>query len=156
MTLERDTLADEQLDALLADLPREDVPAAFATGVTQRIDARRRRAARRRTWAAAAVVAALGTSTWLTHDLRTRRMSAAQEAAIRLELRQLGAQLERLEQQRARARPVVFLGATEEVDIVVDLYRLATSRARHDTAHDHPSTRTVSHTTETPSGDTQP
>ncbi len=130
MNPNHDSLADEQLDALLDGLPREDVPTTFATAVTRRIDARRRRSARRRTLVAAAVVAALGSSTWLTHDHRARRMSATQEAAIRLELRQLGAELERLEEQRARARPVVLLGTTEEVDIIVDVYRLATHRAR--------------------------
>ncbi len=120
--------ADQQLDALLDALPRVGVPESFALDVLTRIDTQRRRTSRWRALAAAAVVAALGSSTWFAHSHRSEQARNAHEIAMRQELRSLGAELRQLERQRDQAQPVVFLGTTDDVDIVVDLRRLAQYR----------------------------
>lgn len=118
---------DEQLDALLRALPRTTVPERFAGQVLSGIERRRRLRARWRNMAAALAVAALGSSLWLASPPGAHA-PATTTAVLRDELHRLSVELEQLEQQRARMRPVLHLAATDEVDIVIDLHRLAQRR----------------------------
>lgn len=120
------TMGDE-LDRLLAALPRERARRGFTDGVLSRIDGG---PVRRRRWlllAATGAAAALLVAVAALHLERER--SGRDELALRIaELRRDHARLsEELRQLRTRLRreqPVLYLGGDDRVDYVLDLRRL--------------------------------
>lgn len=125
---------DPQLSRLLSELPRDEASPYFTAGVLSRIRQRRPvpraglwRLALATTFAAALLVSGLGLREFRDQH---RHWKERQEAIARLE--SLEARKQRLEdeirtlQRLARdAQPVVYLGSTSNLDVVVDLRRLA-------------------------------
>ena len=120
---------DNRLSQMLQSLPREKAGADFTARVRRRLETRTASLFPPARWpvlaaAAAAVVLALGLG-W-----REWRQDQAQQATVaRLEplleeTQALEEELLTLRRLTAAARPVVYLGGTEEVDLVLDLARL--------------------------------
>lgn len=118
---------DDRLSAALESLPREQAGPEFTAGVLRRIEPATprwlpaERPARR--WAplaaAALVVLTLGFG-W--REWRHRQMAESLQALL-AEKQALEAELESLRRLTRAARPVVYLGSDDEVDLVLDLER---------------------------------
>ncbi len=120
-------ISDERLSAALRSLPRERAGTGFTREVLVRLDRRPRRRAptRWRLAAAAAAVAVLA----LSFGLREWRHAEEQRATV-ARLERLLAEKQALETELAalrrltdEARPLVYVGGNERVDLVVDLAR---------------------------------
>ena len=128
---------EERISRLLASLPRETASPQFTAGVLERLaDAPRRR--RQQRWIAAACAAVVllagtfGLRWWSEERARERQR---QEALVRLEAleaekRALEDEISRLRRMARDARPVVYLGSTPNLDMVLDLGRLARRRSQ--------------------------
>lgn len=123
---------EERISQLLRSLPREEASPYFTAGVLRRLregESPRRRIPRRVLAAVAAVLVlalAFGAREgWHRYQLRQSR---ARLAALRAEHEALNTELRALRELAAEARPVVYLGSRGDVDLVVDLARLARQR----------------------------
>lgn len=125
------TSEDSRLDALLAALPRVRAAPSFGAEVARRIARRRERSARARRLALAAGTAlALGLAAWAWTVDSERRAAHRELLALRAEVAALRGELADLERLRSAARPIVHLGSTDRVDLVLDLERLAATGRR--------------------------
>lgn len=119
-------LDDRVLDALLDRLPTAKAPEDFAEQVFGRLARRRARGrAFRGVGAVAAAAVLLTASLWSFGARRDDRATQREVAALRAEILALRQELGRLEVSAEAARPVLYLGSTDEVDVVLDLRRLA-------------------------------
>lgn len=170
---------DQQLDDALRGLPRIEPSSHFTT----RVLAHAREHARRPSWrgwtrhrltaqlmasAAIAAVAALSVNTWRHTKLPVSVATAARPAvaederrALRSEYEALRSELAALERLRAVSNPVLYLGSTDQVDLVLDLGRYVRERQRGTTttpAHFRAPTRQppIRHTDDTTSGGLYP
>ena len=129
---------EERITRLLGSLPREQASPHFTAAVLRRIEAGAAPPRPLRRWAVAACAAVLlaaagfGVHQWSEERLRDRQR---QEALARLEVleaekRALEAEIARLQRQARDAQPVVYLGSTPNLDMVLDFSRLARRRAQ--------------------------
>ena len=119
---------DDRISAALESLPREEAGTDFTAGVLRRLEERPRRLFTAR-WAMAAaaaaiVVLALGFGWREWRHQQQRRQAVAQLEMLLAEKQELEAELRSLRRLSSRARPVVYLGGNENVDLVLDLARL--------------------------------
>jgi hypothetical protein len=141
-------MEDESVRQLIAGLPRETARPGFTAAVLRRLAEPERPAARARSWQLAWAGAALtgvvlaagswGFSTW-------RERGEAEEARrmveqIKAEHAQLAAEVRALREER---QPVVYVGGDEDVDLVVDLSRVAPKRGGASRAVAVPVARTT-------------
>ncbi len=118
---------NDRIATALKSLPREEAGPDFTTGVLRRIDEPPRRAFTG-PWAMAAVTAAvvlalgLGWREWRHHQEQKR--AVAQLEILLAEKQELEEELHLLRRLASEARPVVYLGGNERVDLVLDLARL--------------------------------
>jgi hypothetical protein len=115
----------DPLDELLQGLPRVEASDGFTGRVLAGLEGRPRRTTRSGTvgWA---VAAALLLVALLVGGLRVEQQHAAGEratraAALRSEHESLQQDLARLRSLAETERPVVYLGGTDQVDLVLDL-----------------------------------
>lgn len=121
---------DDRLSRALKSLPRERAAAGFTTAVLARLDERPRRPAwpaRPLAVAAAVLLVALATAALSWRHLETERDVARLEA-LRSEKLALETELARLERLAREARPVIYLGGTSDLDLVLDVGRLRQRR----------------------------
>ena len=117
---------DDRLRQALRSLPRAQARPGFTGQVLRRLEEERSGFLPPRwAWAAAAAVLVLALAFgWRDWQHRQQRSATlAQLEALLLEKRQLEAELVALQQLTADARPVVYLGGNERVDLVLDLAR---------------------------------
>lgn len=132
---------DDELGRLLRSLPREAARPGFGAGVMARIAAREARGGellafpgRRRlpSWsgwlmaAAALLLCGLGLREW--QHRREVDESLRRIAELRGQYEALAGQIAALKKEAADSRPVVYLGGNHEVDLVLDLGKLAEAR----------------------------
>lgn len=129
-------MEEELISQRLRELPRHEASPYFTAGVLRRLrEGPRRRPFQRplrRLAMAAATAATLVVGIFGAHQLaeERERQQERRQALVRLEtLEQQKAQLENeirsLRRLARDAQPVVYLGSTPRVDVVVDLRRLA-------------------------------
>ncbi len=124
---------EERITRLLGSLPREEPSPHFTAAVLRRLEASAAAPRRPRLrWAVAACAAVLlAAGVFGVHRSGERaRDRQRQEALVRLEAleaekRALESELSDLRRLARDARPVVYLGSTPKLDMVVDLNRLA-------------------------------
>lgn len=143
---------DQRLDDALRGLSRIEPSSHFTT----RVLAHARERARRAPWhaltrhrltvqlmasAAIAALAALSVDTWRNTKLPVSVAAAARPAvgdderrALRSEYEALRSELAELERLRAVGNPVLYLGSTDQVDLVLDIRRYVRERQRGATA----------------------
>lgn len=114
---------DRELDRLLSELPRAAAPPGFARRVLADLDATPRPHGGRRWLLAVAGAAALAAGLWLLPQAAPRQQTLAESQALEQEHRLL---VEELEALKASLRdgveaPVLYLGGTEGLDVVLDL-----------------------------------
>lgn len=117
--------SDRELDRLLAGLPRASAPPGFSRRVLEHLEAPTRPATRRG-WrlaaATAAAAAVLAAALWLLPRPAAqppgadRRALEREHALLMEELESLKASL-----RASQPAPVLYLGGTESVDLVLDL-----------------------------------
>lgn len=148
---------DPRISRLLGELPRHDASPYFTAGVLRRI--RQRQPARgmgpRRLAIASSAVALLLISVLGLQEFRQhqRQQKERQEAIARLESLEVRKQvledeIRTLQRLARDAQPVVYLGSTSNLDVVVDLRRLASQREIRGNPGSRPepvSTRFVNH-----------
>jgi hypothetical protein len=130
---------DERLRSALRELP----PAAPRPGFTQRVLARLERAPRRRplrplpAWVtAAAAVTVLAGGLWGAAAGRQALEQQKRRAALKQESAAIARELAALRAEAAKPAPMLYLGGSEQVDVVLDLASLpmaATVPAASDT-----------------------
>jgi len=126
---ERSSTSEERLTAALRSLPREQARPGFTGRVLRRLDEDRPGAAgapARWVWmtaAAAVVVLALsfGWRDWRHQQERAENLARLETLLI--DKQELEAELESLQRLTAEARPVVYLGGDEKVELMLDLVR---------------------------------
>ncbi len=114
-------MSNDRVSTALKSLPREQAGLGFTAGVLRRIEKPSRTMPAR--WialtATAALVLALGFG-WR----EWRHRQAAQNLQVLLaEKQELEAEIDALRRLAAEARPVVYLGSDNQVDLVLDLGR---------------------------------
>lgn len=126
---------DDKLSRALRSLPRERARPGFTDRVLRRLEepAKRPRlfpAVFRRPLLAAAVllVFAVGGRGWWLHFQQQQHL--ARLASIESERRALLSELESIQRQVAEARPLVYLGGSNDIDVVVDLEHLRQGKYR--------------------------
>lgn len=139
---ENPRLSDDQLGAALRSLPREAASPGFTAAVMARLAARENRNAevvafpgqrRLPAWsgwlmaAAALLLCGLGLREW--QHQRELDDSLRRIAELRGQYQELAGQIAELKKEAAGgSRPVVYLGGNREVDLVLDLDRLAAAQ----------------------------
>lgn len=131
----------DPLLAALAETTPEGASAGFTERVLARYAARRRRRTAIRGTAAAALLAAVAGLAWM----QTATPGVGPELrTLEAERRQLTRELAQLEELARTTRPVAWVHAGEDVDVVLDLRRLDTGSgldvrpARHTTSSPEP------------------
>lgn len=138
--------ADRRLDAALKNLPREKASPGFGAKVLTRWKeqegavaeqarvlpfAQRSRRPALPLWiavAAALILAALGAREW--QHRRDQEEALRRIAELRARYEALADTLEELRMEAAAARPVVYLGGNEKLDLVLDLEQLADAKGQ--------------------------
>jgi hypothetical protein len=114
----------DPLDELLQGLPRVQASEGFTGRVLAGLERRPRRATRSGAvgWAAAAALLLVAL---IVGGLRVEQQQTAERASRAAELRSehesLRRDLARLKSQAEQERPVVYLGGTDQIDLVLDL-----------------------------------
>ncbi len=129
---------DDQLNSALRSLSRHRASAGFTAGVLRRLDDRHR--PRARSWvsgrgpllaaAAALVLLVVGFGSREWWHLHQRQQATARLATLEQERRVLAAELAELQGQVAGAQPVVYLGGSNDLDLVLDLAQVRRTGAR--------------------------
>jgi hypothetical protein len=119
---------DQELSDLLASLPREKASPEFTDGVLRRLEVDSRRtpwSGAGPRWLLAALVLLVvglgGPELWQRHQ---RQQALERVAALEAEYSALESELSQLRRQAEDARPLVYLGGDDEVELVVDLSRV--------------------------------
>ncbi len=132
-----DQAMNDHLSRALRSLPRVRSRPGFTDRVLRRLDEAERRTTSIRAWrrtAAAAVGAACllalaaGARQWWFHQ--QQQLGFARLATMESERQALLVELESLQHQMADARPFVYLGGSNDIDLVLDLDRLRRSEFR--------------------------
>ncbi len=115
----------DPLDELLQGLPRVQASEGFTGRVLAGLERRPRRATRSGAvgWAAAAalLLVALIVGGLRVEQQQTAGERASRAAELRSEHESLQRDLARLKSQAEQERPVVYLGGTDQIDLVLDL-----------------------------------
>ncbi len=116
---------DNDVRELLRGLPRARASSDFTSRVLARVE----QPGRRPVWiaaaaAAAAVLLVVGAA-WRVEQTRRHDARRAEVAALRSEADQLADELKQLRAQEQASSPVLYLGGDDQVDVVLDLRRLA-------------------------------
>lgn len=117
-------MRDQPLERILRSLPEGEPGPDFFTEVEQRIETRRRRRRRHRVLGSIAAILLLGATIVGVREHRDGTAKARQVEELRAERAQIEAELEDLRTAVHESPPILYLGGTEEVDIVLDLRRL--------------------------------
>ena len=119
---------EDSISAALESLPRDAAGPSFTAGVLRRLDREARQPPPAR-WTLMAATAAvlltaggLGWQEWQQH--KSQRQARIQLESMLAEQQALRAELRSLLQLAEEARPIVYLGGNEKVDLVLDLARL--------------------------------
>lgn len=133
-------MKDKDIERLLRSLPRQKASPEFTTRLLRKVSERREAPFRETRWLAPrpllAGVAALlllgATTTGLQrwYELRERSQAARRVEALRSEYEALEKELEELRSLAATSQPVVELGSTENMDILLDLRTLTPGTGR--------------------------
>ena len=118
---------DDRLRRALRSLPAPATRPDFTGRVLARLDATgAAMGSPAPRWAAAAAAALLvaGLGAW-SLDRGTRQARRAEVLALRDDAARLEQEIEALARESERSAPVLYLGGTEEVDLVLDLSRFA-------------------------------
>lgn len=127
---------EDKVSRLLRELPRYEASARFTAGVVRRLGERPRRrvGAIRMVFAAAAVVT-IAAGLFGAHELaeergreKERRQALHRLEALEARKLELEHEIRSLRRLARDAQPVVYLGSTPSVDVVVDVGRLAPAR----------------------------
>ncbi|MCP4661189.1 MAG: hypothetical protein GY856_37780 [bacterium] len=123
---------ENRISQVLRSLPREEASPYFTAGVLRRLREPRRREARARWLLAVATILILAVAFgaregWHRYE---HRQAVARLAALRAEHQALETELESLRALAAQAHPVVYLGSTRNVDLVLDLSQLSSEQRR--------------------------
>lgn len=116
--------SDRELDRVLAELPRAVASPGFSRRVLGDLgDAAARRAGRAWLLAATAAAAALAAALWLWPHAAPPPAALAEAGALEQEHRLLMEELEALKAslRDREAAPVLYLGGTEGLDLILDL-----------------------------------
>jgi hypothetical protein len=127
-SLPREAASEGFTEEVLARAARLPVPGA-AAGEPGRVVSFPRRLPGWPGWlmaAAALLIFGLGMREW--QHRRDVEESMRRIAELRGQYQELASELESLRREAASARPVVYVGGTEQVDLVVDLAKLAEKR----------------------------
>ena len=119
----------DDLRDLLRALPAHEPGSRFTGAVLARLE--RPAAAPRRAlpaWAAAALAVALLAGAWGAVVVRSTA-GERRKAELRDETAAIAAELRALREQAAQPAPLLYLGGTEEVDLVLDLSTLPVAAA---------------------------
>ncbi|MEM7583296.1 MAG: hypothetical protein AAF560_07955 [Acidobacteriota bacterium] len=117
-------MSDDRVSQALRSLPREQASPQFKREVLHRLDVERARKHRWGLAAAALLALAIGLGWQERQHQVTQQQSTARLQALLAEKQALEEELRQLQALTAQARPVVYLGGNEEVDLVLDLARL--------------------------------
>ena len=127
MTPANDSRFDALLDAGLGALPREHAGDDFTERVLEEVRLREGRS-QWRPLAAALALLAVGMGTYSWNEQRERQEAIERIASLRAEYEVLQNELAGL-QNAKRARGVVHLGGSDDVELVLDLGRLVRQKA---------------------------
>ncbi len=126
-------MKDEDIEKLLRALPRQKASAEFTPRLLERLD--KPSAESTTAWlrarpllAGVAVLLLLGaltTGMWHWYELREREEAAQRIETLRNEYEALERELAEIHSLAAASQPVVELGSTESLDILLDLRTLA-------------------------------
>jgi hypothetical protein len=128
-SVDADAGVDDGLRRALRGLPPAEPGPHFTAAVLARLD--RPLASTRRqlpAWVAAAAVVALLASAWGAVAGRAA-IGERRKAELFRESAAIAVELQALREQASRASPVLYLGGTEEVDLVLDLATLPVAAA---------------------------
>ncbi len=117
-------MSNERISESLRALPHEEASPEFTAGVLGRLSRRRRRASYLGLATAAVLVLALGLGWSEWRHQQAQQQALARLDALLAEKQVLEFELRYLRQLTDQARPVVYLGATEKLDLVLDLAHL--------------------------------
>jgi hypothetical protein len=127
------SMNDDDLSKLLTKVPRQMSSSTFTDRVLERVQAvgGKPRGRRLRVVAAAgAVLMGLWLGASALGERVERRRNAERIDSMRTEYRALQLELEELRWLASEAEPVLELGSTEQVDIVIDLRELSEAQGR--------------------------
>jgi len=128
-------MKDKDIERLLRSLPRQKASPEFTTRLLRKVRERKETPSRETRWLAprpllAGVTALLllgaattGLQRW--YELLERSQAARRVEALRSEYEALEKELEELRSLAATSQPVVELGSTENMDILLDLRTLS-------------------------------
>lgn len=123
-------MRDQALEELLRSLPRGETGPEFFPEVKRRIENRRQRRRRHRLLGSIAALLLLGATVVGVREQRERSATTRRIEEIRAERARIEAELQDLRSTVDRAPGILYLGGTEEVDVVLDLRRLDAASAR--------------------------
>jgi len=121
---------DEKLTRTLGSLPREGARPGFTAGVMRRLESPRRPPVRRlvrQPWlvaTAALLLLAFAFGAREAWHLRQQQVALAQLEQLEAERQALEAELRGLRRRVAEARPEVYLGGDNRLDLILDLEQL--------------------------------
>ena len=122
-------MRDDDLRKALRSLPTASPGPRFVDEVRARVRATETGGlpvGRRLAWAAMLVIG-FGTGTWWAVEERSERQRSTEIQSLQQESDRLEAEIARVREQLREPAPVIYLGGTERVDVVLDLETLERS-----------------------------
>jgi hypothetical protein len=123
-----EAMTDDRLTHELRELPRLSPSSGFAARVDARIARARRARTRRMGWSLAAVTGALavvlGVVASRPPGASVPKGASEEISELRADLQNLRAELAELHAREREGMPVVYLGGTERLDLVLDVARI--------------------------------